>query len=83
MNRATQNRIRKLEREANMNSLQHLTDEELDARITESLRGLTAEYDSLEAAIEAYAASGVPEFEGLAVQLRADLPSLRERLSAA
>lgn len=66
MNRILTNRIRKLEREANMNALQHLTDEELDARITESLRELTAEYDSLDAAIEAYAASGVPEFERLA-----------------
>ncbi|TNC08752.1 hypothetical protein FF100_28335 [Methylobacterium terricola] len=78
MNRTLESRIRRLEKEADMSSLHHLTDDELDERIIEALRQLTAGHSSIMGAIEHWQGTGDPDYVKLADSLDRRMPMIRE-----
>lgn len=78
MNRTLESRIRRLEKDADMSSLRHLTDDELDERIIETLRQLTSGHSSIMGAIEHWRGTGDPDYVKLADSLDRRMPMIRE-----
>lgn len=77
MNRTLESRIRRLEKEADMSSLRHLTDDELDHRIIGVLRKLIAGHTSVMAAIEHYRGADDPDEKAIGDMLDEHLPIIR------
>lgn len=78
MNRTLESRIRRLEKEADMSSLRHLTDDELDQRIIANLQQMIAGHSSVMAAIEHFRGTGDPGYAEMADTLEEGLPMIRE-----
>ena len=77
MNRTLESRIRRLEKEADMSSLRHLTDDELDQNIIGALRNLIAGHSSVMDAIEHWRGTGDPGYAEMADTLEEGLPMIR------
>jgi len=78
MNRTLESRIRRLEKDADMSSLRHLTDDELDQRLIESVRQMIAGHSSVMDAIAHFRSTGDPGYAEMADTLEEGLPMIRE-----
>jgi hypothetical protein len=76
MNRTLESRIRRLEKEADMSSLRHLTDDELDRNIIGALRKLIAGHSSVMAAIEHYRGADNTDEKAIGDMLDEHLPMI-------
>lgn len=81
MNRILESRIRRLEKDADMSSLRHLTDDELDRRLIESVRQMIAGHSSVMDAIAHLRGKGDPGYAEMADTLEEGLPMIREAIS--
>ena len=77
MNRTLESRLRRLEKDADMSSLCHLTDDELDQNIIGALRKLIAGHSSVMAAIEHYRGADNPDEKAIGDMLDEHLPMIR------
>lgn len=78
MNRTLESRIRRLEKDADMSSLRHLTDDELDRRLLDNLRQMIAGHSSVMDAIAHFRGTGDPGYAEMADTLEEGLPMIRE-----
>ena len=77
MNRTLESRLRRLEKDADMSSLRHLTDDELDQNIIGALRSLIAGHSSVMAAIDHYRGADDPDEKAIGDMLNEHLPIIR------
>lgn len=78
MNRTLESRIRKPEKEADMTSLRHLTDDELDRRLIENVRQMIVGHSSVMDAIKHFRSTGDAGYAEMADTLEEGLPMIRE-----
>ncbi|TNC05113.1 hypothetical protein FF100_36100 [Methylobacterium terricola] len=78
MNRTLESRIRRLEKDADMSNLRHLTDDELDQRLLDNFRRMIAGHSSVMDAIAYFRGTGDPGYAEMADILEEGLPMIRE-----
>ncbi|GJD66581.1 hypothetical protein [Methylobacterium frigidaeris] len=78
MNRTLESRLRRLEKDADMSNLRHLTDDELDQRILDNLRRMIAGHSSVMDAIAHFRGTNDPGYAEMADTLEEGLPMIRD-----